>query len=148
MASQVLVILDTLTINQTINVIKRSEIDKLSVSLNGSRISHLLACHWAELSIKSKTAVNHTMDLTNLMRLLRWLRRRKLMLFLQRSYMPELRTCSWATTCIDDAGPGGGGWFPHASQAEHHEYLYQDGYREQASSICGEESDHHSDHHC
>ena len=43
--SWVPVILGTLTINQIINVIKESDTDELSVSLNGSRISHLLACH-------------------------------------------------------------------------------------------------------
>ena len=64
--SWVLVILGTPTINQIINAIKESKIDELSVSLNGSRISHLLACHWPELSIKSETAANHTRDLTDL----------------------------------------------------------------------------------
>ena len=39
--SQVPVIWDILTINQIINVIKESEIDELSISLNGSRISYL-----------------------------------------------------------------------------------------------------------
>ena len=42
--SQVLVTLGTPTINQIINMIKESEIDELSVSLNGSRIVQLLAC--------------------------------------------------------------------------------------------------------
>ena len=64
--SQVPVILGTQAISQIINVIKESEIDKLSVSLNGFRISQLLACHWAELSIEGETAINHTMDLTDL----------------------------------------------------------------------------------
>ena len=50
--SWVLVILGTLTINQIINVIKESEIDELSVSLNGLRISYLLACHQAKLSVE------------------------------------------------------------------------------------------------
>ena len=60
------VILDTPAINWIINVIKENKIDKLSLSLNGSRISHLLAGHWAELSIESKTAANCTRDPTNL----------------------------------------------------------------------------------
>ena len=42
--SQLLVILGTPIINRTINVIKESEIDELSASLNGSRIALLLAC--------------------------------------------------------------------------------------------------------
>ena len=37
--------LGTPTINQIVNVIKEGEIDELSVSLSGSRISHLLAGH-------------------------------------------------------------------------------------------------------
>ena len=60
------VTLGTLTINWIINMIKESKIDELSVSLNRSRISHLLASHWAELSVESEEAANWTMDLTNL----------------------------------------------------------------------------------
>ena len=43
--SHALVILGTPTINRIINVIKESEIDELSASLNGSRIAQLLACY-------------------------------------------------------------------------------------------------------
>ena len=64
--SWVQVILSTTTINQIIKMIKESEIDELSVSLNGLRISHLLACHCADLSIESETAASGTMDLTDL----------------------------------------------------------------------------------
>ena len=64
--SRVLVTLGTLTINQIINVIKESEIDEMLVSLNRSRISHLLASHQAELSIESEETANQTFDLTNL----------------------------------------------------------------------------------
>ena len=65
--SWVLVTLDTPTINQIINVIKESEIDELLASLNGSRMSYLLACHWAELSIRSEAAAaTQTVDPTNL----------------------------------------------------------------------------------
>ena len=63
--SWVPVILGTLTINRIINMIKESEIEELSVSLSGLGISHLLACHWAELSIASETASyksNHGSD--------------------------------------------------------------------------------------
>ena len=64
--SRVSVTLGTQTINQIINVINESEMDKLSVSLNGSRISHLLASHQAEFSIESEEAANQTMDPTDL----------------------------------------------------------------------------------
>ena len=43
--SEVLVILNTPTINRIINVIKEIEIDELSASLNGLRMAQLLACH-------------------------------------------------------------------------------------------------------
>ena len=55
-----------MTINQIINVIKESEIDKLSISLNELRITYLLTCHQAKLSIKGKTAANQTRDPTDL----------------------------------------------------------------------------------
>ena len=42
--SQVPVTLGTPTINWIINMIRESEINELSVSLNGSRIAQLLAC--------------------------------------------------------------------------------------------------------
>ena len=43
--SRVTISLGTPTINQIVNVIKESEIDELSVSLNELRIFHLLAGH-------------------------------------------------------------------------------------------------------
>ena len=64
--SWVPVILGTPTINPIVNVIKDSKIDELLASLNGLRISHLLASHQAELSVKSEMAANQTIDLTDL----------------------------------------------------------------------------------
>ena len=64
--SQVLVTLGTLTIYQIINTIKESEIGEFSASLNGLRVSCLLVCCQAELSIRSEMAANQTMDLTDL----------------------------------------------------------------------------------
>ena len=43
--SQIPVTLGTLIISWIINMIKESEIDELSVSMNGLRIAQLLACH-------------------------------------------------------------------------------------------------------
>ena len=54
------VTLGTPTINQIVNVFKESEIDEPSVSLNGLRISHLLAGHWAELFLKNDTTASQT----------------------------------------------------------------------------------------
>ena len=46
--------LGTPSIKQIINMIKESEIDELSVSLNGLRIAQLLACWQAGLSIQKE----------------------------------------------------------------------------------------------
>ena len=66
LVSQVPVTLGTPTINWIINVIKESEIDELSASMNGSRIAWLLACQSAEPSIQREDATNQTMDPTDL----------------------------------------------------------------------------------
>ena len=52
--SRVLVTLGTPTINWIINVIKESEINELSASLNGLRLAQLLAHKQVELLIKGK----------------------------------------------------------------------------------------------
>ena len=49
--SRVPVTIGTPTINWIVNVIKESELEELSVSLNGLRISQLLARHQVELSL-------------------------------------------------------------------------------------------------
>ena len=64
--SQVIVTLGSPTINWIINVIKESEFNELSASLNGLRMAQLLACLQAELSIWSKATANQTVDLTDL----------------------------------------------------------------------------------
>ena len=64
--SRVPVTLGTLTINQIMNVIKEGEIDELSVSLNGLRISHILAGCQAELSLKNHTTASPIPSLTDL----------------------------------------------------------------------------------
>ena len=48
------------------NIIKESKIDELSVSLSGLRISHLLAGHQAELSLKNDTTAWSIPDPTNI----------------------------------------------------------------------------------
>ena len=64
--SQVLVTLGTPTINWIINMIKESEINELSVSLNGSRIAQLLACWQAEPLIQKEAVANQAVDSTYL----------------------------------------------------------------------------------
>ena len=76
-ASWVPVTVGTPAINCIINMIKESEIDELSVSLNGSRICHLLTCCWAELSIRSEMDMNQTMDPTNLKEVVKMIKIKK-----------------------------------------------------------------------
>ena len=64
--SRVPVTLDSPTINQIVNIIKESEIDELSVSLNGLRISCLLAGCQAELSLRNDTNTRPIPDPTDL----------------------------------------------------------------------------------
>ena len=56
--SRVPVTLGTPTINKTMNMIKEDEIDELSISLNGPRISCLLPGHQVELSLKNDTTTS------------------------------------------------------------------------------------------
>ena len=64
--SQVPITLGIPTINLIINVIKKSEIDELLVSLSGLRMAPLLVCQHAELSIKEEATTHQTVDLINL----------------------------------------------------------------------------------
>ena len=64
--SRVPVTLGTPTINTIVNVIKESEIDELSVSLNESRISCLLAGHQVDLSLRNDTTAKPIPDCTDL----------------------------------------------------------------------------------
>ena len=73
--SRVMVTLVTPTINQIMNVIKESEIDELSVSLDGLRISCLLARCQAELSLKNNTIASpmpDPIDLNKAMKTTEW----------------------------------------------------------------------------
>ena len=64
--SRVPVTLGTHTINQIMNMIKESEIDELSASMNGLRISFLLAGCWVDLSLKNDTTTSQTPGPTDL----------------------------------------------------------------------------------
>ena len=94
---------------------EESEIDELSILLNGLRISHLLTCHQAELSIESETAVNHTMDLTNLNEASKMTKKEEIDAFSSKIIHMWTKTCSGQQHACDDSGPGGGRWFPLAS---------------------------------
>ena len=64
--SRVLVTLGTPTIIWIVNIIKESEIDELSVSLHGLRISHLLAGCQVELSLKNDITARSIPDPTSI----------------------------------------------------------------------------------
>ena len=80
--SRVPVTLGTPTINQIVNIIKESEIDELSVSLNGLRISCLLAGCQPELSLNNKRTASPIPDLTVLNEALKTLKLEEIEAFL------------------------------------------------------------------
>ena len=116
------VILTTLMISWIINMIKESEIDELSVSLNGLWISHLLAYHQAELSIWSETSANQTMGLADLNEAVKIIKKEEINTFCQRSYIPRQRSCFWAATYLWWCRPWQGGdrpCLPHCLNIMH-----------------------------
>ena len=80
--SWVPVTVGTLTINWIINMIKESEIDELSASFNWLRVSDLLACHQAELSVRSEMAVNQIMCTTDLNKAVKMISKEEIEAFL------------------------------------------------------------------
>ena len=73
--SRVPAILGSPAINWIMNIIKERETAELSVSLKGLRISHLLAGHQVELSLKNNTTARPIPDPTNLneaVKMLKW----------------------------------------------------------------------------
>ena len=146
--SQLPVTLGILTINWIINVIEESETDELSVLLSRSRISHLLACHQAELSIGSKATANQTIDPTDLNEVVKMIKEwRSWPFFIKDHSCLNKDYVFWQQYAHDDTDPEGWRWTPLASWPEHHKYLYQDDHREPVSCGHGEESDHCSSHH-
>ena len=90
--SWVPVTLGTPTINWIINLIKESEIDELSVSLIGSRISHLLTCHQKELSIGSEVTANQTTDPANLNKVVKMIKSGEVCPFLSKIMHAQTKT--------------------------------------------------------
>ena len=147
--SWVPVTLGTPNINWIINVIKESKIDELLASLNGTRISHLLACHQAELSIRSEMAVNQTMGWTNLNQAAKTIKKEEIEAFLSKIIHVKTKTIFLGSNMhMMTQDPGGGWWTLLASWLECHEYLHWDDYQKQGSCSHGEKPDCHSDHHC
>ena len=90
--SWVLVTLGTLTINCIISMIKESEIYELSASLNGSRVSHMLECHWAQLSIRSEMAMNQITGPANLNRVVKTINKEEIEAFLSKIIHAQTKT--------------------------------------------------------
>ena len=139
----------TLTINWIINIIKESEIDELSASLNGLRIAQILACQQAELSVQSKTAANQTVDLTDLKEGGQNDKEGGDRCFLiQESYMAEHKLCSWETTCMLWLSHWRGCNGPHLPHGLSVVNTYTRGdFQEQASWSSSEKPDGHCNHY-
>ena len=86
------VTLGTPTIIQIINMIKESVINKLLVSLNGSRIAQLLACWQAELSIWKETDTNQAVDPTNLIKAVKTTKKEEVDAFLSKIIHGQMKT--------------------------------------------------------
>ena len=93
-------------------MIKEIEIDELLASLNGSRISLLLACHQAELSVRSEAIANQTVDLTNLNEAVKTTKREEIDAFSSKIIHGQIKTMLqdnnmhvMAQTLKEDDGP-------------------------------------------
>ena len=73
-------------------MIKESKIDEMSAALNGLRISHLLACHQAELSIIGEATVHQTMDPTNLSEAVKTIKSEELNAFSSKIIHGQIKT--------------------------------------------------------
>ena len=73
-------------------MIKESEIDELSASLNGLRISHLLACHQAELSVRGEGVAHQTLDLTDLSEAVKMIKREEIDAFSSKIIHGQIKT--------------------------------------------------------
>ena len=81
--------------NQIINVIKESEINELSASLNGLRVSHLLDAMNRTLLLEVKWLQTKPWVQPTWMRLSKNNKARENRGFLSRSYMPKQRPYFW-----------------------------------------------------
>ena len=85
---------------------KENEIDELLVSLNGLRISCLLACHEAELSIRSEVAANQTIDLTNVNEAVKMIKREEIDAYSSKIMHGQTKTMLQGNKHVcSDAGP-------------------------------------------
>ena len=90
--TRVPITLGTPTISWIVNVIKEREIDELSVLLNGSKISHLLAGHWAGLSIGSHATTGKVLIMTDLNEAVKMMKREGIDAFLSKVIHGQMKT--------------------------------------------------------
>ena len=90
--SWVPVTLGTSNINWIINMIKVSEIDELSVSLNGSRMAWLLACQWSGFLIQMETVTNQTVVPTDLNEAVKTTKKEEVDVFSSRIIHGQIKT--------------------------------------------------------
>ena len=98
--SRVPVTLGTPIINWIMNVIKESEIDELSLSLNGLRISHLLAGCKVELSLKNGTTTSPIPCLTDLNEAVKTTKWEEIEAFLSKIVHGHTKTVLLVTICM------------------------------------------------
>ena len=84
--------LGTPTINWIINIIKESEINELSVSLNGLRMAQLLACQRVERSVKGKATMHQTVDPTDLKETVKMTKKEEMDAFLSNIIHSQMKT--------------------------------------------------------
>ena len=87
-----LVTLGTGIISWITNMFKEIEIDEWSACLNGWRVPGLMACHWAELSIRGEMVANQTMDPTDLNEAFKMLKKEKIEVFWSKIIHAQTKT--------------------------------------------------------
>ena len=84
--------LGTPTINWIINIIKESEINELSASLNGLRMAQLLACQRVEHSVKGKATMHQRGDPTDLKEAVKMTKKEEMDAFLSNIIHSQMKT--------------------------------------------------------
>ena len=82
------------------NVIKESEIDELSVSLSGLRISCLLAGHQVELSLKNDIIARSIPDPTSINEAVKTMKWEEIEAFSSQLCMATQRLCYGVMACM------------------------------------------------
>ena len=98
-------------------MIKESEIDQLSASLNGLMVAQLLACWQAELSIKGEAATHQTVDLTDVKEALKMTKKEEIDAFSSKIICSRMKTMLLGNNMhvmIQSLKGGDGSYLPHS----------------------------------